>query len=143
MHGKLSLVGITDVIGMVAVALRREGAQTFGSKQLASDDIENALALTAVERRVVETYCNSHIGSNRRVGIRAVDKVVEISAFVEEGGNEGLLHLLGFGKPFIATVDKSLVAFGECRCEHEGIVPKCVEFDKTSCAAHNRRSTKH
>ena len=129
MDGVFAFHGVADIHGAVVVALGAERAQSLGREQLARAEVEHFLALTAVERRILESDGDGHVGTHLKVGVRAVDVVVEIAEIVEESRYERCLRLLG-------QLAQRVGVFAVASCllkhrdeEHQGVVPQGVEFE--------------
>ncbi len=123
---QFALLGAAEVVGVVAVALGRQCAQAFGGEKLAGDYVEYALALAAVEGRVVKADCDCHVGAYRGVGVCAVDKVVEVSAGIEEGVDKWFLHLFGGLEPFLTLFFEAFVAFGHTCGKHRALYHRAL-----------------
>ena len=123
MVGLFALLRRAYIERTVTVALGRQCAQTLWSQQLAGHDVEHTLALATVERGVVESDGHSHIRAYRRVGVCAVDIIIEVAVLVEECVDECGLCLVGEGSPFVAAFFVAGHIGGKRRGKHQSVVP--------------------
>ena len=77
------------------MALWAERAETLGRKQLAGAEVEHFLALTPVERRILQSDGDSHVRTNLEVGVCAVYVVVQVAEVIEECLDKRLLASVG------------------------------------------------
>ena len=137
--GAVAIFLTARVVGRVALAFGREGADALGRFEFAGADVEHGFALPQREGREVEGDGQQLVGPNAPVGVAPVDVVEEIAAVVDKGGAEALFKLSALGLDAFggdeafgaAVVDQQLLV------ELFGVVIQGVELDDVARAGHD------